>query len=589
MNISDAEILIDFSSEEDLRSEDESDLESMITSSTSPSSVHDEIIPEVISKKQGLPSHANKIRESVEFGSVFLALDNNFFGPQVLLEWLVTVPLTERTQIAYKALCIKIAPNNQYLPDSYHFLVRKPEYTSIAIAYGLSTEIPDNNASNTNNPLIVRLCDELVHIHNNANFRRLSALILSGNGNPNYIRSKLVTCYRARNFPYLRNMKPQEHNVALVAADWPAKFRYNENLAPLVIQRVAELQDQAPIYYAGAAYREYYKVAVKLHKDKLLTQLSRDSLAMFNTFFPNIIDTRILEYSDLAYKIALLSNDVAGYVLGFPVQSMVPNEEQIHQAIQLLSEKGLDGYADYIKEYIVQTHTPILPIPQTTPLVYPNMTDVLFEDIIEYAPFDIIVCQIGNHVHRFSRAEADKLIESKKNPWNNEWLPPTVLSTLKARVSAAKELGLPTARSLRETLARVEDGTLFNSDTEPKIVPPPDSPPISGIDLIETLQHHLMGAWVPGLPDDIPEFSDNVHHPGLVFAEGPAIHDIPVSAPTETPQPLVVVRRRPIPERQPVMGPGIDIYAWAYADSPPPDVEEPESVTFDIETYDSPL
>jgi hypothetical protein len=458
-----------------------------------------------VNNKNGIfPSDDEKIRQSVDIGSVFLALEDNFFTVESLLQWLTTVPMTERTQIAYKAVCLKISPNKQYMNDSYHFLTKKPEYTSIAVGFGLVTDLPDQNIPNSNNPIIAHICDAIITINNDAALRRFYILILAGQGSASYIQSKMATCFRARNFPHLRNVSPQQLNVGLVAADWTNKLRYNENLAQLVLRRVAELQTNAPLYYAGVAYKSYHKVAVKLNKEKLLTQLTRDELITFNTFFPDIIDKKVLNYSDLGYKIALLGNDIAGYVLGFPIHIMIPNDDQIHNAIQILTEEGPDKYSERIKAYVTMTYTPILPFQQEGSVSYVNETDItLTEEINNYSPFDIVAYQNGPHMYRFTRVEFSKMVETKKNPWTNEWLPPTILSTIKARVDAAKELGFPSARTVRDMLSRVESGTLYQPDELPKQVPQNTNTQTAAAQVNPfgmLMAAAMMGHWNPGLP-----------------------------------------------------------------------------------------
>ncbi|CAH6419697.1 Hypothetical protein HVR_LOCUS773 [uncultured virus] len=468
-------------------------------------------------KRSILPSEITKIKESVLIGSVFLALTDKIFTPQALLNWLTTIDFSDRTQIAYKAACLQIEPNSQYMEDGFHFLVKKPEYTSIAVGCGLNPDISDQKVdlstehnspaksslaglkAESSNPVLAHICDALAIFHNSREQQRLSSLILAGKGTPQYIKSKLVTCYRARNFPHLQ-ISANEINVGLVSADWTARFRYNEQLPRLIIRRVAELQAGAPIYYAEVAYKAYNAVALKLNKEKLLTHLTKDELATFDSFFPNIIDRRILTYTDLAYKIALLGNDVAGYVLGFPIQNVIPDESHIATAIDKLISVGVEKYADDNKVYLKTTYTPILPFP-CGGVSYPNETDVLGENIDNYVPFDVIAYQTGGYLYRFSRAEFDKLAESKKNPWTNEWLPPTVLSTIEARAKAAKELGLPEARPLVEMLDRIESGTLFEPDPQPTPQPQPQVQTRQITRPIELLMAAaLAGGWNPGLP-----------------------------------------------------------------------------------------
>lgn len=467
-----------------------------------------------------LPSDNDKIFQSVMVGSVFLALESKFFTYEALLKWLSTAEFNDRTQIAYKAVCTKIQPNEQYLEDRFHFLTKKSEYTTIAVGYGLNPEIADQSIEGSieHNPILAHICDALTSLNNNSNTRRMSALILAGQGTKEFLRSKLATCYRARNFPHLR-ISAHEINVGLVESDWVAKFRYNEDLAHVILRRVAKLQKEAPIYYAGVAYGAYHKVAVKINKDKLLTKLTRDELATFDSFFPEVIDRKILEYSDLAYKIALLGNDVAGYVLGFPIQNFIPNESQIHAAIQQLTELGPVKYADRICEYVKNTYIPAPPFPDqsVTGISYSNDKDAMLEDIDVYGPFDIVAYQSGSYIYRYTRVEFENTAQCKKNQWTNEWLPPTVLSTIKARAEAAKELGLPPARPLIEMLERVEKGTLFQSDESPK--PPTDQPQERQQRQMNPLEMMMaaafMGQWSPGLPqndddiDDLGGFSPN--------------------------------------------------------------------------------
>ena len=469
-----------------------------------------EIFP-VAQRKSILMSNTDKIQQTVMTGSVFLALDANFFTAEALLRWLTTVDITLRCLISYKAVCMRIPVNDQYMNDGFHFLTKKPGYTSIALGFGLNPEIPDRKDSNPmdNNPLLARICEELIAIQGTSVLRLNSSFILTGGGTSAFIQANLGFCFNARNFPNL-NISPREINVGLVEADWTAKFRYNEKLPQLILRRITKLQSQAPLYYAGVAYKEYYQVAVKLSKDKLLIQLSRDDLTTFNTFFPNIIDSRILSYSDLGYKVALLGNDVAGYVLGFPIQNMIPNDDQIHMAVEILTNEGTEKYSQNIKDYVKNTYIPIPPFPCGN-IIYANDSDVMMDDIDQYGPFDIVSYQVGNHIYRLTRAEFDKLVESKKNPWTNDWFPPTVLSTIIARSTAAKELGLPPAGSIIELLTRLDKGTLF-THTETVQAQPQQLAIINLSDIFGPffdemrngqMQNNIRrGLWNPGLPID---------------------------------------------------------------------------------------
>ena len=456
-------------------------------------------------KRKFLPSIDTKISQAVNHGSVFLALQKNFFTHEKLLSWLVTEDVTPLTKIAYKAVCEKINPNNQYLDDDYHFLKKKPDYAPIAIGYGLNVNLIDMKNSSEDIPIILSITDVMDKYNKNSEDRKFCSLLLKGDGDKQYLKSKLILCYKSRVFPHL-NITANEINEALVSSDWFDKFRYNDKLAKFIIERILNLQI-LPIYYAEVVCKSYRDVIVKLNKDKLFTQLTQKELSIIDSFFPGIIDRRILKYDELSYKISVLSNDIAGYVLGFPIQNMIPNDEQIHIAINYLSSYGMDKYAKFIRDYVESTYLPTSPF-HSNKHIYSNDEDVMLEDPNDYVPFDIVSYRSGDHIFRFTRPEFPQLSKSKKNPWTNEWLPPTILSTIISRSQASKELGLPPSRPLIDMLNCIKSDTLFHSNDDPPINSPSrnifNSPFIIDSGVLSSIDIN----WHPGLPIDNNDTED---------------------------------------------------------------------------------
>lgn len=144
-----------------------------------------------------------------------------------------------------------------------------------------------------------------------------------------------------------------------------------------------------------------------------------------------------------------MSNDLAGYFLGFPIQWWIPSDEQIANAIGRLCANE-EQYLASVREYVRTTHATTF---GTNNPRRANETNVLMDDIDDYAPFDIVVYQNGDHIYRFTREEFSTILESKKNPWSNEFLPPSILATMSERHSVAKQLGLPKCRPLKEILS----------------------------------------------------------------------------------------------------------------------------------------
>jgi hypothetical protein len=413
----------------------------------------------------------DKIRQTIKIGSAFTALESKLFEAEELLEWLIKEPVTIKTNIAYKAICTKIKPNEQYLSDGVHFLVKRPEYAPLAIRLDIDIEIPDNKITTTA-PLIAHICEEVANFNESKERQKLMLLMFGESSDMSYTVGNLTVCFQCRVYPHIR-LNSDDINRHLVEADWCEKFRYNATLINLILKRIKYLQENAPIYYELTMKEKYKTVIKKLNKDKLLTTISKEDLITVNEKFPNIIDSRILQYGDLAYKILLLDNTAAGYILGFFIQHTIPSEEQLHKAIMKIKDADYESYVNFLKSQNKQSYQIILTA--TTPienekLEYSNETDVLMEDIDNYFPFDIVFYQTGNHIYRFTRPEFKQIMESKKNPWTNDWLPESILSTIISRDRTATELGLPDAIPMFETYKKINDGTwntMSSTNTEP--------------------------------------------------------------------------------------------------------------------------
>jgi len=402
----------------------------------------------------------DKIKETVEIGSVFLALENNYFTHEELLKWLTTAEISGVTKVAYKAVCEKILPNNQYLDDGSHFLLKQKEYVIIAMYYGLDVYIFETTKIDCDVPLIISVCDILSPVSRTPEYlnnRKEDVTVVKG---ANKNDDNLLLGYKAHEFNHISELTSEEINKNLVSADWLEKFRYNENLIKIIMKRLSYLHDNHINYY-NFIYKFYQTVIKKLYKDKLITSISREELHSLDQLFPNIVDKRILSYDGLNYKLSLLGNDISAYVLGFPIQYMIPNEEQIHQLIKLLNEKGIEEYSKLICSYNGGFYKIKLPFGMDENINLANNEDTLMENIDNYVAFDIVAYQKGNYIYRFTRPEFERLLESKKNHWTNELLPVSLLSTIESRIKTVKELGLPPSRTLYEMLKYLETDNLF--------------------------------------------------------------------------------------------------------------------------------
>lgn len=405
---------------------------------------------------------SSRIEEVIKYGSLYVAFAKNYISPTSVLEWLATKDVTTETLIAYIAVCSKIHPDNQYLADGCHFIAKKPIYCYIALEAQLNIEIMDDNIK-SDNPIIAHLIESLEDIKTNSLLKQTLLLLIYGKGTSQFIKTNLQQCFAARNFSYVKNVTADEINGALLKSDWLQHVRYNTTLAKDIINRVKELSKVAPSYLS-IVKDDYYKVAQKLYKEKKLFSLTQYELVIFNELFPSIVNPVFLTLDTLSSKIALLGNNIAGYLLGFPIQSFIPNDEQIITILSKLNKTTLQEHITMIKKYNPSSYMPVLPFEYK--ITHANTTDVIMEEIDNYLPFDIIAYIDGLYLYRFTRVEFKQIIESRKNPWTNDWLPESVLSTIKTRYEVANTLCLPECKTINELFDSLEDGDFIKAKEE---------------------------------------------------------------------------------------------------------------------------
>ena len=399
----------------------------------------------------------DRISQAVLFGSVELALKQSFINVDNLLEWLSKQVVTQKIMIAYNAVCRRRSPNIQYLHDGVHILAKNPGLSSLAVVYKLNPSFKDCKEGESKE-LWNYVFESVIKMRNDDTIKTASIMMLTGNAPHDFLRNNLDLLYSCRFWREASGVPSHKTNEALLKSDWVQHLRSNGTLAHAIITRVHFLQQHAPQYYAEVAYKDYYAKAVTLHKEKLLTNLSQADLSIFNTYFTNIIDLRLLSYNTLCYNIASLTPDIAGYVLGFPIHWFMPNEEQIHDALMILKVKDVDDYCAYIKAESIANCMPTGAMINAT---FSNTEDVYGEDIDNYVPFDIIIFRNAKHIYRFTRPEFANLVKSKKNHWTNEWLPASILGSIKSRLTTVCSLGLPGSRTLKDHLNHLKNYNFF--------------------------------------------------------------------------------------------------------------------------------
>lgn len=389
-----------------------------------------------------------KIKEVLEHGSVFTALEQEYVQPLDVLNALESYYPQPGMQelIAYKAVCMKLHPNQHVMPHGKHFLAVAPDYALVAIGYGLdlNTRVDD-----------LTLQDVLPSQLPQTSWAKETAVfVLSGQ---NQIANILQQWYKNDIKQYYisaRHWSPWLNiNMLALNADWMCKLQYNCNLPLQLLQRAQYMREVAPYYYEHVLTPLYTDVVRRIVNMRLFSKMSIDDFAALHELFPNLVDIRYSQLNDYAFDIATLSLDVAAYYLGFPIDHYLPDENQVLMAAAILGEEGPEQYLKRLHD----SPSSFLNLPD--PIVA-NDEDVMMERIEDYLPFDIVSYRKGQYLYRFTRPEFENLLKTGVNHWTNELLPLSILSVIASRVQTAVEIGLDQRLpyvNLVEDLTAVDD------------------------------------------------------------------------------------------------------------------------------------
>lgn len=413
----------------------------------------------------------NHVEQALKFGSIALALMHKFVTPSEILDHILNIACTEMTMLAYKFVCELIPPNLQYCSDNWHFLVKKPEYAPIAMAFDLDIDIGNRNVD-PSDTILPNIIYKLNEFRNDTGLINLLRLILRGEATSSYVKTKLHLVIQMRILPSDIDDTSREHNNMLLQGDLLNKIDMFDFDLDQLVSRITVLKDGAPDYYKmiEPLYHNFFQA---LYHNMKYTDPS--VLQELNIMFPKIISHNILQYSKFTkaidiscYKLSFMNVNVAGYILGLPIHEICITKDHITASLQILSAQGLDTYIQNIQHSVETLCEPKLEFLKIPEQQYCNDMDVMMYAIVEYGLFDIVWYRAGAHIYRFTRPEYEQILKSKKNPWTNEIVPESVLHMIIARISMATSLELPQARTVRELIMRCESDSLYIMESKPE-------------------------------------------------------------------------------------------------------------------------
>lgn len=439
----------------------------------------DRVRIEPTEEERGLPEPAEGGREApkvcsigevLDEGCVEVALKYNLFTPEEVLEHLASrpnykFPLDEELA-AYKVVCRKIHPNDQYLRHGCrpHFLLIKRDYYHVARHHQLDLSIKE--------------CLFSPHgtLGDNIDCRVLQTTADSANGwrclaEPKHdyrvhlvSTEQLTTAFRARSFPVFNQDSDENSlNPALVGADWVERFRYDLHLAALVVRRLNYLSKEAPNYFDLAALPAYAPCIARMAEMTLLRTLGLEELTLLSRWYPDVVSPKIPMMCPSARLLSLVDSTVAAYFLGYPIQHSLPTPAQLVESIRQLDQLGPGAYAEKaLREHGFFAEKRDDPTWGGGVLL--TEATLCATPLEECSPFDLVPLRRGQHVYVFARQDSDHYLADQRNPWTREELPMSVLMEICARRCTAFCLELPPADSLANMLKSINETPPKDSD-----------------------------------------------------------------------------------------------------------------------------
>jgi hypothetical protein len=410
------------------------------------------------------------IEETINYGSCFYALEKKAFTVTELLEYLVKAEFSDKTLVAYKAACEISDCTKHYLrlsEKSVHFVSIRQEYFYIYCRYGdpkipVFLEDPD---------IILQLfvIEEIFKRQRDSEFNLKCDLICPRLNilNKQTIRDNINLIVSAKSdLLFGHGGLPKETIYKLKVFN----ERANETISNLdislkfILERITMLSVNAPHYFEIT--KEYYsKILNTALSSGLLLHLSHGEFADLNRKVP-FFKYDVEKLSEICYRIALQSNVVKAYLLGFPLHEYNYTNQVLDDALLKLNELGEDAYLASIADY---NKSLFMTLPESIPsLRYKlgNEINLYNEDPFTYSPVDIIKDYSTNHVYIFTREEFSGLLERCENPYTREPFSQQLICLLRQRSDLAKHLGLPRSDTLRNLYEKLKNGEKLKTEDE---------------------------------------------------------------------------------------------------------------------------
>lgn len=385
------------------------------------------------------------IDETIQYGSVQLALKEKAFTVNHIITRLTEIPSTQRTLLAYRQACLLGNDTDQYVNDR-HFLsiTLGEEYAAIFVLSGRHQKDDDTE-------VLAPLASGLRRLAVDPIFSRTIRLICDDLNVSNIGDGDIPVLIQAYSTSLLSLVLRSPENFRTPTIDDYLSGDYLEEPIPhgeakKVLERCTLLAAKANSYWRTVAMPAYTRYLERSMEEHGLEGLSPDSFRELRLLIPKLFeDLDLAEISDIGFRLLTLPTILAGYYLGLPIHHEEPSRKKIVELIKELSHLGVEEYTNRLeaaqraelKQHISHEH------------------DVLYENIFRYGPFDRVQIQQKGHTFIFTRPEFPNLISSKTNHWNHTPLPVPFIEKLRYRQKVAFTLRLPNPMPVDQLLHNV--------------------------------------------------------------------------------------------------------------------------------------
>jgi hypothetical protein len=413
------------------------------------------------------------IDQTIQYGSIFEAVEQNIFGFQELIDYLAKNASSMKIDHLRESYCalLRNYPASCHYSYGKHLLTYFPDDKFIMRAYcflGGTPDIPVNRdtPSETLWSLLFDYYSEFVNEEWSEDIEKTMLLCdkitfklakkeFIFKDDKDFI-SKLFR-YRCTKIigPALRICKltSSEMSENFINSDWIEKYLPILKNYASYISRCEFLLNNAPLYFEK--FSDYFQTQLSQLTLESFEALDLDLLKITRRCFPKQFSN--VDVGDKYIKITIYPLTVRAYIMGLPCFPRLPQTKEIDDAIRKLSEVGIDEYVKSVSTKIEYPEEKIA-----------NLEDTLFEDPEHYVSIDKFDIEENGKIYRFTRPEFEKLYQDKKNFWTKTPLSYSDIYSLSLRLNLCKSLNLPPSDTLKVLLEKACSGTLFQTLKEKK-------------------------------------------------------------------------------------------------------------------------